>query len=163
MPIWFFFEKSVHESVVFLTKNVKNQKYNILSTPFFALFMIFFFKNIPLSYRFDLFWKKTGMRAFCFWRKMSKIKNKLYFRCLFVALFFFNFLSKNMPVSYPFDFFFNRQDVYFWWKMFKIKIQYNIDVFFFTILRYFPPTKRAQQPPYRNSQKKHEAFGTTRY
>ena len=36
----------------------------------------------------------------CFWRKMSKIKNKLYNRCLF--LHFLYFFSKNITLSCPF-------------------------------------------------------------
>ena len=117
-----FFEKHRHESVVFLMKNVQNQKYNIISTSFFVTFygtfrwlnapnslrtetrkknnekfrgdpflatekLLVFSKTIPLWCPFDFF--LTGMRAMCFWQKISKIKKKLFYRRLFLPFLWF--------------------------------------------------------------------------
>ena len=92
MPIWILFLKNGHESGVFLTKNVQNQKHTIQSMSFFALFIVFFPKTYR-SHTHVFFWK-SGIRTVCFWRKMSKIKNKLYYRCFICALFLI-FFSKH--------------------------------------------------------------------
>ena len=89
----FLYEKNWYESSLFWTKNVRNQKYNILSTFFFALQ-----KHTALISIWFFF--LTGMSAVCFWRKMSKIKINYIIDFFFYALFLICFSKTQESHAY---------------------------------------------------------------
>ena len=83
--IWFFFRGQ--ERVVFLTKNVQNKIYPILSTYFFCTcYDIFLQKRTALLCPFVFFFNRHESGVFL---TKNIQKHQLYCRCLFLTLFWF--------------------------------------------------------------------------
>ena len=91
-----FFEKHWHESVVFLMKNVQNQKYTIISTSFFVTFYdTFRWVNAPNSLR-------TETR-----KKTMKNKERPVISQWKIALLIF--FLQTIPLWCPFNFCFLKK------------------------------------------------------
>ena len=120
----------------------------------------------PKTYRSHahLIFFLTGMKAACFWWKMSKIKNKLYYRCLFFFHFFWFLSPKHASLMHIWFFLLRKTCMRascFWWKKPKtyqisvtthglfspilpsFKCNQFLEVWYYVYHKYLPP----QIPP----------------